>query len=181
VVEDAVNNKLAVEIKQLKEDITASRENHFGRKIFEAFANEYGNSYLNEKSETAKLMKVVEKKDMELAEAKKEITEKETIVESKDAEIKAAQDKAERTQVMNELLNPLGKDKREIMSELLESVQTKKLHTAFEKYLPAVMAQKTTEKKAIINEGTEVTGNKTEVKVETNSNLIDIRRLAGLN
>ena len=181
VVEDAVNNKLAVEIKQLKEDITASRENHFGRKIFEAFANEYGNSYLNEKSETAKLMKVVEKKDMELAEAKKEITEKETIVESKDAEIKAAQDKAERTQVMNELLNPLGKDKREIMSELLESVQTKKLHTAFEKYLPAVMEDKAPKAKKALNEGVEVTGDKHAIKEDTDSNLIELRRLAGLN
>ena len=182
VVEDAVNKKLAVEIKQLKEDITASRENHFGRKIFEAFANEYGNSYLNEKSETAKLMKVVEKKDIELAEAKKEITEKETIVESKDAEIKAAKDKAERTQVMNELLNPLGKDKREIMSELLESVQTGKLGTAFEKYLPAVMEDKAPKAtKKAINEGVEVTGNKEAIKEDTDSNLIELRRLAGLN
>jgi len=181
VVEDAVNNKLAVEIKQLKEDITASRENHFGRKIFEAFAGEYGNSYLNEKSETAKLMKVVEKKDIELAEAKKKITEKETIVESKDAEIKAAEDKAERTQVMNELLNPLGKDKREIMSELLESVQTKKLHTAFEKYLPAVMEDKAPKAKKALTEGTEVTGDKHAIKEDTDSNLIELRRLAGLN
>ena len=182
VVEDAVNKKLASEIKQLKEDITASRENHFGRKIFEAFANEYGTSYLNEKSETAKLMKVVEKKDQELAEAKKAITEKETIVESKDAEIKAAADKAARTEVMNELLNPLGKDKREIMSELLESVQTEKLHSAFEKYLPAVMEDKAPKmKKQAINEGVEVTGNKEAIKEDTDSNLIELRRLAGLN
>lgn len=182
VVEDAVNKKLATEIKQLKEDITASRENHFGRKIFEAFANEYGTSYLNEKSETAKLMKVVEKKEVELAEAKKAITEKETIVESKDAEIKAAADKAARTEVMNELLNPLGKDKREIMSELLESVQTAKLHSAFEKYLPAVMEDKAPKmRKQAINEGVEVTGNKEAIKEDTDSNLIELRRLAGLN
>ena len=182
VVEDAVNKKLATEIKQLKEDITASRENHFGRKIFEAFANEYGTSYLNEKSETAKLMKVVEKKEIELAEAKKAITEKETIVESKDAEIKAAADKAARTEVMNELLNPLGKDKREIMSELLESVQTAKLHSAFEKYLPAVMEDKAPKmRKQAINEGVEVTGNKEAIKEDTDSNLIELRRLAGLN
>ena len=55
--------------------------------------------------ETAKLMKVVEKKDMELAEAKKEIQRRKLLLSLKDAEIKAAQDKAERTQVMNELLN----------------------------------------------------------------------------
>jgi DNA repair exonuclease SbcCD ATPase subunit len=182
VVESAVNSKLTDEIKQLKEDISASRENHFGRKLFEAFANEYMGSFLNEKSETAKLMKVVAEKEDQLAEAKKAITEKDTIVESKEAEIAKARDEAERVKVMNELLNPLGKDKREIMSELLESVQTSKLHTAFEKYLPAVMEDKrpsTATKKAIM-EGTEVTGDK-EIKVEENSNLIELRRLAGLN
>jgi len=180
VVETAVNKKLKTEIAQLKEDIQASRENHFGRKIFEAFANEYNGSFLNEKSETAKLLKVISEKDIALAEAKKTITEKATLVESKESEINRAKDEANRVKVMNELLTPLGKDKKEIMSELLESVETAKLNTAFEKYLPAVMAQKNTQKKAIM-EGTEVTGNKTEVKVETNSNLIDIRRLAGLN
>ena len=56
VVENAVNTKLAEELKALKEDITAARTVNFGKKIFEAFASEYQNSYLNEKSETAKLM-----------------------------------------------------------------------------------------------------------------------------
>ena len=84
---------------------SGSREKTFGRKIFQAYLNEYGNSHLNEKSETAKLMKVVEKKDMELAEAKKESQRRKLLLSPKDAEIKAAQDKAERTQVMNELLN----------------------------------------------------------------------------
>jgi hypothetical protein len=84
---------------------------------------------------------------------------------------------------MNELLTPLGKDKREIMSELLESVQTEKLHNAFDKYLPAVMEdKKPTAKKQALNEGTEVTGDK-EIKqpVEEKSNLIELRKLAGLN
>jgi len=103
IVKETVGKKLAEEMKQLKEDITAARENHFGRKVFEAFANEYSNSYLNEKSETAKLMKIVAEKEEELAEAKKTITEKDTIVESKEAEITVAKDTAKRVAVMNEL------------------------------------------------------------------------------
>jgi hypothetical protein len=168
----------------LKEDIHSARENNFGRKLFEAFANEYSTSYLNEKSETAKLMKIVAEKEEALAEAKKAITEKTTLVESKEQEISKAKDEAKRVAVMNELLTPLGKDKREIMSELLESVQTEKLHTAFDKYLPAVMEDKkpVTAKKQALTEGTEVTGNK-EVRqpVEEKSNLIELRKLAGLN
>ena len=55
VVENAVTNKLTSEIKQLKEDIDSARNNDFGRKIYEAFAQEYSGSFLNEKSETSKL------------------------------------------------------------------------------------------------------------------------------
>jgi len=183
IVKETVSKKLSDEITQLKEDIETARQNNFGRKMFEAFANEYQSSYLNEKSETSKLMKVIAEKEVQLAEAKKAITEKTTLVESKEQEIVKAKDEAKRVAVMNELLSPLGKDKRELMSELLESVHTEKLHTAFEKYLPAVMEDRApkTAKKAIM-EGKEVTGNKeVETKVETKSNLIELRRLAGLN
>jgi len=112
IVKETVSKRLTDEISQLKEDIETARENNFGRKMFEAFANEYQTSYLNEKSETAKLMKVIAEKEEQLAEAKKSITEKDTLVESKEAEINAARDTAKRVAVMNELLSPLGKDKK---------------------------------------------------------------------
>jgi hypothetical protein len=89
----------------------------------------------------------------------------------------------ERKAVMGELLAPLGADKREIMKELLESVQTKKLNEAFDKYLPAVMegqTRKVTDKKVMLSEGSEVTGNR-ESKPEVGlDNILDIRKLAGL-
>jgi hypothetical protein len=182
VVESAVTNKLTSEIKQLKEDIDSARNNDFGRKIYEAFAQEFAGSYLNEKSETSKLLKIIKKKDQELAEAKQAITEKETIVESVNREIRVTKDLMERKQVMGELLAPLDASKREIMKELLESVQTKKLNEAFDKYLPAVMEgqKKPAAKKAMLAESTEVTGNR-ETKPEVGlDNILDIRKLAGL-
>ena len=69
IVAETVEKGLTKEMTQLKEDIDSARKNDFGRKIFESFASEYSNSYLNEKSETAKLLKVVELKDKQLAEA----------------------------------------------------------------------------------------------------------------
>ena len=57
-----------------------------------------------------------------------------------------------------------------------------RLKSAFDKYLPAVIDGKTPEKKAIITEGKEVTGNR-ETHDSDNarqSNVIDIQRLAGL-
>ena len=181
VVENVVTNKLTSEIKQLKEDIDSARTNDFGLRIYEAFAQEYSSSYLNEKSETSKLLKIIDKKEQELAEAKQALTEKVTIVESKEREIRIQKDLMERKAVMAELLAPLGADKRELMKELLESVQTPKLSTAFDKYLPTVMeGEKKKSVKATLTEGTEVTGNR-ESKPEVGlDNILDIRKLAGL-
>ena len=80
IVEQAVTKKLGEELAQLKEDITKARESNFGKTIFEAFASEYQASYLNEKSETAKLMKVVDETTLKLAEAEKwKVTRKVTM------------------------------------------------------------------------------------------------------
>lgn len=183
LVEDIVSRGLTKEITQLKEDIDQARRNDFGRKIFEAFSTEYQHSLLNEKSETSKLLKIVDEKEQQLEEAKQAISEKQRLIESKEQEVARAQAEAARKEVLGELLNPLSKDQKEIMSELLESVQTSKLRSSYEKYLPAVLTGSAPEKKKALVEAKEITGNK-----ETNSissansqaDVIDIRRLAGL-
>ena len=183
LVEEVVTKGLTKEISQLKEDIDSARQNDFGRKIFEAFTAEFQQSMLNEKSETAKLLKVIAQKDQALAEARNAITEKQQLVESKEQEIARAQAAAERKEVMNELLGPLSKDHKEIMSELLESVQTTKLRSSFEKYLPAVLNGSTPEKKKALVEAKEITGNKETHSISSansQAEVIDIRRLAGL-
>ena len=129
-------------------------------------------------------MKVVELKDKQLAEAKVEAVEKQKLAESKDAEIAKITEAAQRKDTVAELISPLSKDQKEIMIDLLESVQTNRLRSAFDKYLPAVIDGKTPEKKAIITEGKEITGNREETQDSDNNasaNVIDIRRLAGLN
>jgi hypothetical protein len=186
VVEASITKHLKSEMSQLKEDIESARKNAFGRRLFEAFATEFSSSYLNEKSETAKLLKVIEKKDQELAEAKAVVTEKAKLVESKEREIRVTKDLMERRQVMAELMAPLSAEKKSVMKDLLESVQTAKLHTAFDKYLPAVMEGDVkkvvkAEAKTTLTEGTEVTGDR-EVKQSQVGldNILDIRKLAGL-
>jgi len=183
-VSTIVENTLKGEIKGLKEDIEEARKNDFGRKMFEAFAAEYATSHLNEKSETAKLIKVVAAKDKQLAEAKAFAVKAKNLAEAKDTEVKRMAQIAERKQKIESLIDPLNKGQRDIMTDLLESVQTDRLQSAFDKYLPAVIDGKTPAKqKAVITEGTEVTGNreKTNVSSKADDNVIDIRRLAGLN
>jgi hypothetical protein len=182
IIEETVSKGLRSEIAQLKEDIEFARKNDFGRRIFESFASEYAASHLNEKSETAKLLKVVATKEAELKEAAKIVAETQKLVENKEQQLRLAKDLASRKEIMGELLGPLAGEKREVMSNLLESVQTDKLRTSFDKYLPAVMNGSTPAKK-VLSEGKEITGDKPQaqsISEEKTAEIFDIRRLAGL-
>ncbi len=183
IIEETVSKGIKAEMVQLREDIDQARRNDFGRRIFESFASEYAASHLNEKSETSKLLKVVQQKQAELEEAAKIVAETQKLVESKETELRIAKDQATRKELMGELLGPLTGDKREVMGSLLESVQTEKLRTAFDKYLPAVMNGGTPAKK-VLSEGKEITGDKAQAQPiggeEKTAEIFDIRRLAGL-
>jgi predicted DNA-binding protein len=185
LVKESVANKLESELTQLKEDIQVARQNNFGRRLFEAFASEFAITHLNENSEIAKLRKEVEAQKQAVAEAKAQAEETTKLVESKDREIRVIKESQERQQTLNELLKPLNKDKQAVMRDLLESVQTAKLQTAYEKYLPAVLNNGTlpkAEKQMVVESRKEVTGDKSaKVSAESDdSNVFEIKRLAGL-
>jgi len=159
----------------------------FGRQIFEAFASEFAVTHLNENKEIQKLQAVIAAKEEALAEAKSQAEEKAMIAESKEKEIKIIKESAERKDKLAEMLKPLNKEKAAVMSELLESVQTGKLQAAYDKYLPAVLnanGKAVKEAKAVLTESrVEVTGDKSakvSAKVEDDSNVVEIKRLAGL-
>ena len=187
LVKESVAKGLESEMTQLKEDIQIARENNFGRRLFEAFASEFAITHLNENQQIAKLNKALEEKEAMIAEAKKSAEEKAALVESKDREIKIIKESQERKATLNELLKPLNKEKQSVMTQLLENVQTEKLTSAFEKYLPAVLnnsVQATkAEKPAMLAESrVEVTGDKTaKASAEPDyNNVVEIKRLAGL-
>ena len=186
LVKESITKKLESEMTQLKEDIQLARENMFGRQIFEAFASEFAVTHLNENKEIRKLQAVIVAKEQALAEAKAEAEKAAMIVESKDKEMRVIKESAERREILADLLKPLNKEKASIMSELLESVQTGKLQSAYEKYLPAVLnntAQPAAKPKAMLAEGrVEVTGDKsaTPAVEENANNVFEIKRLAGL-
>ncbi len=180
----AVSSHLKAELTQLQEDIKVARENSFGRRIFEAYAAEFGSTHLNEKAEVKKLYNMLSDKDRKLAEAI-QLTEKaKVLVESKEREMRILRESNERKELMAELLAPLNREKAEVMRNLLESVQTSRLKGAFEKYLPAVMEDRSAKARNVIAESVSVaTGDKTvptQQEPEDRSNVIDLKRLAGL-
>ena len=183
---ESVSRHLKGELTQLYEDIKVARENSFGRRIFEAYAAEFGATYLNEKAEMSKLHNIIAAKAQQLEEATKINQKIHGLVESREREIRMLKENNQRSQLMEDLLAPLNREKQEVMRNLLENVQTTRLKSAFEKYLPAVLAEQKSTTKSVISESvTAVTGDKSaqnqNLKQEdTRHNVIEIKRLAGL-
>jgi electron transfer flavoprotein alpha subunit len=190
IIESNIEKTLRTEIGQFKEDIRVARENDFGRKIFESVAAEFMTSYLNEGTELKKLQKVLESKNKEITKMTESVKSGKRLMEGLDSKLKATQDLVERQKVMGELLAPLSKDKKAVMKELLESVQTKNLQGAYNKYLPSVLneavVRKTEPAKAQLNEATlsAKTGDRAKVAQgeasEESSELNHILSLAGI-
>ena len=184
-IEGIMENTIRNELNTLREDIQTAKENQFGRKIFETYAAEFMSSYLNEGTEVSKLNKVVESLQSEIESKDKSIAEKEVMIAESAKTVRIAKDTAERKQIMQEMMQPLSKDHKEIMGALLESVKTDKLQNAFNKYLPSVLKEdaKTT-KKVLSESNTEVTGNKAEASASAESQTADIvylQKLAGIS
>jgi len=179
----AVSQHLKTELSQLQEDIQVARENNFGRRIFEAYASEFGATHLNEKAEVRKLYSALSKKDAQLAEAIRLAQRAKVVVESKEREIRMMNESNERDSTLEMLLAPLNRDKQEVMRNLLESVQTPRLKNAFEKYLPAVLEDRSVKAAKVITESVSVsTGDKSvpSSQQEDRSNVFNLKRLAGL-
>ena len=138
-LDKTLNEVIRKELVQWRDDIKVARENNFGRRIFEAVAAEYMASYLSEGSEVKKLQKQLAESQSRIDEAKKQITEKTKLVESAAAQIKAANDRTQRLELMSEMLAPLARDKKAIMEEMLQDIKTVNLKEAFNRYLPTVM------------------------------------------
>jgi hypothetical protein len=183
-----VTSHLKQEMMQLKEDIEVARQNNFGRKIFEAYAAEFSNTHLRENVRVRELNRLIAEKNQQLEEATKIADEKAALVESKEHEIKRIREENQRQSVMEELLSPLNDEKRAVMRDLLESVQTSRLKNAYEKYLPAVLAENSVkaQKKVITENVRSVTGDKQtgpaaeQTDDVVDNNVIELRRLAGL-
>ena len=187
LVKESVSRKLETELTQLKEDIHYARENMFGRRLFEAFASEFAVTHLNENKEIAKLQSTILEQNQKLKQAIAIVEKKNLVVESKEKEIRIIKESADRKDSMSKLLKTLNTEKAAVMSQLLESVQTDKLQTAFDKYLPAVLNNspaKATQKVALSESVKEVTGDKTAKKnaaaTQAETNVIELKRLAGL-
>lgn len=166
--------RLASEMEELKEDLAVVKQNEFGRKIFEAFAETYGTSYVDEDAVQSKLA-IAESK---LADAEAALAEREDKLNKMVREAK-----------MEQVLSPLTGKKREQMAMVLRSIETSRLEESYKFFIgrvlkeDAVPATVVTEA-AAAPKTTIVTGEPAATIVESQgaktTDLANLRRLAGI-
>jgi len=118
--------RLSAEIEELREDLENVRKNDFGRRVFEAFAEEFTINYADEDSAENTLRETTERlKDVEEA-----LQESET----KRQEI-------ERTIAMETVLSPLAGRQREVMEAILRNVDTEHLEEGYKTFIGRVIRE----------------------------------------
>lgn len=186
--------RLTSELEELREDFVEVRKNEFGRKIFEAFAQEFVSSYADEDSAEATLRDTSAK----VEELEKKLDEAEKARASLERKIK-----------MENVLAPLEpKSKaRDVMEAILKNVETSLLEDAYKTFIgrvikegsnsekeTPVLAEGASEKKVVakptltekVKEAVVATGDNDEDVIKESASpeklahLAHLRRLAGL-
>lgn len=118
--------RITTEMEEIKESIEAAKKLDFGRRIFEAFAEEFDLVHTNDDAVKAELVSVKAK----LAETTEALEE-----------VIADRDALERQDKLEELLSNLDSYQREVMETVLNTVATEKLDEAYKTFLPRIMKE----------------------------------------
>ena len=139
--ERVLRESLKAEMKQLKDDLNESKQNMFGKKLFEAFAQEFMSTQYNEKAELKKLSKIIESSNAKINKLMEAMEHKDTMLNEAKKEAKREKELRERNETFSTLLSPLNKSQRNVMQKLLESTPTHKLNESFNKYINVVLKE----------------------------------------
>ncbi len=188
VVEGMVEGAIRKEITQFRRDIADARKNNFGRRIFEAFAAEFMASQYSDGTQAKKLLNAVNERETKLEEAMNLISKQNGLLNEADTKIKLVENRFTRHKKLNELLRPLPKDKKAVMSDLLEHVSTDKLDASYKKHIKFVLKEETRSRNSRLDENreyrSEVRGNRRSLIKETTEELDDeivhLKKLAGI-
>ncbi|MCS7316800.1 MAG: hypothetical protein NZZ41_00555 [Candidatus Dojkabacteria bacterium] len=193
LIESKVSGLLKSEIARFRDDIERVRNNNFGRKIFEAFSQEFMNSYLAEGTKIKAALKKIQILERKLEEAETNSAHFKKLYEGEKAKVSVIAEKAKRAETLNVLLRPLSSEKRKLMEQMLSNVKTEHLENAFSRYLPIIMENTSpSTRKTTLNENKNVhqkivvTGDKvTQLdvnsdKTSSQGEIIQFRKLAGI-
>lgn len=164
--------RLNSELDELKEDLELVKQNNFGRKIYEAFAEQFA-EVSDEESVQSQLV-VAEAKLRDVEHQVKRLSEDKT--------------KMVREAKMEQILAPLTGKKRDQMSMVLRSVETNKLEESYKLFIGRILKEgegsptaltesAPTNKTHLVTGEPAVSGQKSP---QLDENIAEFRRIAGL-
>lgn len=118
--------RLENEMSELREDLEEVGKNQFGRKIFEAFADEFMSSYSDDESAETSLHETQQR----LSDTEEALMESESTLASMQREAKLA-----------EVLAPLAGRQREVMEAILRNVDTDQLDEGYKTFIGRVIRE----------------------------------------
>ena len=124
-----LEERLTAEFQELKEDIEEAKKDRFGRRIFEAFTNEYSVKFVDEDSLQAKLH------------------ESTSQVQQLQAQLDETTEQAQkllRESEMTRLLQPLSGTQRDIMETILKTSSDAMLESTYNTYIGRVISESVT-------------------------------------
>jgi len=131
--------RITAEFEELREDIEEARKLEFGRKLYEAFTEEYRRNFIDEDSVEAELRETQEQLDALKSKLEKESNEKNTFAR----QIK-----------MEKVLKPLSGTNREVMETILSTIATEQLEEGYKTFIGRVLKENVTDKKSNGKSGT---------------------------
>lgn len=163
-------------LNALKGELLEAKQNMFGRKIFEAFSNEFYSKQYNESSILRELNESVKEAEEEAISAKVALSEARKEAENAKRKVRIMEDNAARSAIISELTKPLTIQQKQIMESLLATSPTEKLKENFSKYHKSVLKGTVNESAAnpsrpavnnkaknALTEGKVVTGNRESI------------------
>jgi len=118
--------RLESELTELKEDLDEVSKNQFGRKIFEAFADEFMSSYSDDEAAEVSLHETQQR----LFDTEEALMESESTLAS-----------MQRNEKMAEVLAPLSGRQREVMEAILRNVDTEQLDEGYKTFIGRVLRE----------------------------------------
>jgi hypothetical protein len=125
-VDSFLEMRLAAELEELKEDLDAQRQNDFGRRVFEAVAEEFAMNYADDESA-----------EQSLRETKERLADVEAALE----ESESARNEIERAVEMERILSPLTGRQHEVMEAILRTVPTEQLEEGYKTFIGRVIRE----------------------------------------
>jgi len=117
--------RIAAEMEELREDLDEVKKNDFGRRVFEAFSEEF--------------TRFVDSEDQEASVGELSKRLEETVSALEESEQKVA--KMERNEKIKQVLSPLKDRPRDIMEAILKNVDTDQLDSAYKTFIGRVLRE----------------------------------------